>query len=84
MKILESLQYYMPVFATEESLNGLKFIDIPAYIDRNNINTTINNIEGILFNEEKYYEYINDIEIKVKKYQDERKNKLLKLISSFI
>ncbi len=84
IKILEALQYNMPIFATEKSLSGLKFIDIPAYIDINNIDKTVKNIETVLFDEQKYNSYSNDIKIKVQSYYNERRNKLLNLISSLI
>ena len=84
VKILEALEYDMPVIATKESLAGLSYIPLTALIDRKNINKTSENINNLLKNEKEYYDLISKTSRYVENFCIDRNNKLANLIFDFV
>lgn len=83
-KILNALEYGIPIIATEHALSGLKFIDVPVLLYRNNIDMCVKNISDLLNNAAKL-EDLNDKTInEVKKYQIDRHKRFDKIIKELI
>jgi glycosyltransferase involved in cell wall biosynthesis len=82
MKLVEALKYGMPILATEESLEGLAFLNLPVLLDRNNIKICVSNITRILNNNDELQKLNNTTLEKLTEYSAYRHKKIKKIIMS--
>lgn len=84
IKVTEALGFGTPVIATKEALEGLDYINISPLVDRNNMQQTKENIEGLLNNREKLEDYSKNLIKQIESYQENNENSLDKLIGALI